>query len=254
VQQDTRSRIPKHLPGAGGAVLGCTLVVTITAVAGRSSNREAAIGAAAFLAAIVVAGLLTRIRYRARVAEIERLATRDPLTGLANRRVLDETLPREIARSRRTLTPLSAIVVDVDHFKGVNDRHGHQTGDAVLRSVGATLEQNTKGYDVVVRLGGDEFAVLLPGCSAPDAAQVAERLLLRTVVEAHGHPVTISAGHATLTPEMADGAALLAAADAGLYAAKRAGRSRAATVQDVVLAPDPLEPAALHHLDERWSS
>jgi diguanylate cyclase (GGDEF)-like protein len=217
-----------------------------------SSNREAAIGAAAFLAAITVAGLVARVRFDARVEEIERLATRDPLTGLANRRVLDETLPREIARAHRTHAPLSAIVVDVDHFKGVNDRHGHQAGDAVLRTVGAALEQNTKGYDVVVRLGGDEFAVLLPGCSAADAAQVAERLLLRSVAEVHGRPVTISAGHATLTDDMADGEALLAVADAGLYAAKRAGRSRAATVQDVAL--PPAVPADRDQLDERWSA
>ena len=252
--QRTWSRNPNSPSGFVGASLGCTLVVAVIAVAGTSSNREAAIGAGAFLAAIVVAGLLARVHYEARVDEIERLATRDPLTGLANRRVLDETLPREIARARRTDAPLSAIVVDVDHFKGVNDRHGHQAGDGVLRTVGDALEQNTKGYDVVVRLGGDEFAVLLPGCSAADAAQVAERLLPRTFAEVHGDPVTISAGHATLTGDMADGEALLAAADAGLYAAKRAGRSRAATVQDVCLPPDPLHGAELRQIDERWSA
>ncbi len=253
MQQDTRSRIPTSATRAAGAVLGCVGAVAVVAIAGTSSNRDAAVGAAAFLAAVVVGSFLARVRFGARVEEIERLATRDPLTGLANRRVLDETLPREVARARRTLAPLSAIVVDVDHFKGVNDRHGHQAGDEVLCTIGETLEQNTKGFDVVVRLGGDEFAVLLPGCSAADAAQVAERLLLRTSIEALGQPVTISAGHATLTEEMADGDALLAVADAGLYAAKRAGRSRAATVQDVILAPNPRRGAELR-FDERRTS
>jgi diguanylate cyclase (GGDEF)-like protein len=133
-------------------------------------------------------------------------------------------------------------VLDIDRFKRVNDVHGHQAGDAVLRSVGAALTANTKGYDVAVRLGGDEFAVLLPGCSAADAANVAERLLLRTVAEVDGHPVTVSAGYASLMGSMVDGHALLAAGDAGLYAAKRSGRARAATVQPGLDAAPELVP------------
>ena len=172
------------------------------------------------------------VRYGTMVEEIERLATRDPLTALANRRVFEDTLPREVARARRTDAPLSLVVLDVDHFKRVNDEHGHQAGDAVLRDIAAALAANTKGFDLVARLGGDEFAVLLPGCTASDAANVAERLRGSEVGTAHGHAVTLSAGYATLTDAMDTGDDLVAAADAGLYVAKRAGRSQVATVDD----------------------
>ena len=195
-------------------------------------NRDVVLGALALGAAIAIGATVSRVRYDAMVEEIGRLATRDPLTGLANRRVLEEALPREVARARRTGAPLSVVVLDVDHFKAVNDRYGHPAGDAVLRSVGAALEANTKGYDVAVRLGGDEFAVLLPGCSAPDAGPVAERLLVRAVGGLSDRAVTLSAGYATLSPAMADGPDLMGAADAGLYQAKRTGRARTASVQE----------------------
>lgn len=229
-------------PGVSASLLVCTTVIAVTAIAGVSSGHEAVIGAIAAAAAIGIGVVASRVRYDAKVNEIERLATRDPVTGLANRRVLDEALPREVARARRTDAALSVIVLDIDRFKRVNDVHGHLAGDGVLRSVGAALVANTKGYDVAVRLGGDEFAVLLPGCSAADAANVAERLLLRTVAEIDGHPVTVSAGYASLTSSMLDGRALLAAGDAGLYAAKRGGRSRAATVQFAFGAAPELVP------------
>jgi diguanylate cyclase (GGDEF)-like protein len=218
-------------PGLAAAALVCTAVVTLAVLAGPSGDRDVAIGAVAFFAAIVLGATVSRVRYDAMIEEIGHLATRDPLTGLANRRVLDEALPRELARAGRTGAPVSVIVLDVDHFKEVNDRHGHQAGDAVLRRVGAALESNTKGYDVAVRLGGDEFAILLPGCHACDAPAVAERLRERAADVVQGDPVTLSAGYATLTREMADGNELVAAADAGLYAAKRAGRARASSVQ-----------------------
>jgi len=171
------------------------------------------------------------VRYGAMVEEIERQATRDPLTGLANRRVFEDSLPRELARARRAEAALSLVVLDIDHFKDVNDEHGHQVGDAVLREVGAALENNTKGFDVVARVGGDEFAVLLPGCLAGDAPIVAERLRRRAETEVHGRPVTLSAGYATLADHMVVGDDLVADADAGLYVAKRAGRSRVATTE-----------------------
>ena len=108
--------------------------------------------------------------------EVERLATRDSLTGLANRRLFDESLQREAARSQRLATPLSLLVLDVDHFKQVNDSYGHQTGDAVLREVAEALVANTKNFDVAARYGGDEFVVLLPGCGREDAMRVADRV------------------------------------------------------------------------------
>jgi diguanylate cyclase (GGDEF)-like protein len=162
------------------------------------------------------------------LGENERLATRDSLTGLANRRLFDESLQREVARSQRLATPLSLLVLDVDHFKQVNDTYGHQTGDAVLREVADALVANTKNYDVAARYGGDEFVVLLPGCSRDDAMRVAERVrngIARAVGEA---PVTISAGVATVPDNANDAERLMAAADAALYEAKRTGRDRVA--------------------------
>lgn len=162
------------------------------------------------------------------LGENERLATRDALTGLANRRLFDESLQREVARSQRLDAPLSLLVLDVDHFKQVNDTYGHQTGDAVLREVADALVANTKNYDVAARYGGDEFVVLLPGCSRDDALGVADRVrngIARAVGEA---PVTISAGVATVPDNAGDAERLMAAADAALYDAKRTGRDRVA--------------------------
>ncbi len=162
------------------------------------------------------------------LGEIERLATRDSLTGLANRRLFDESLHREIARSQRLATPLSLLVFDIDHFKQVNDTYGHQTGDAVLREVASALVANTKKFDVAARYGGDEFVVLLPGCSRDDATGVAQRVRSGIVACVGEAPVTVSVGVATTPDNAADAERLLAAADAALYEAKRTGRDRVA--------------------------
>jgi diguanylate cyclase (GGDEF)-like protein len=174
------------------------------------------------------------------LGENERLATRDSLTGLANRRLFDESLQREVARSQRLDTPLSLLVLDVDHFKQVNDTYGHQTGDAVLREVADALASNTKNYDVAARYGGDEFVVLLPGCSRDDAVRVAERVR-HGVAHAVGEaPVTISAGVATVPDNASDAERLMAAADAALYDAKRTGRDRVAgSGRNIEMAPPP---------------
>ncbi|MET0626945.1 MAG: GGDEF domain-containing protein [Acidimicrobiia bacterium] len=159
--------------------------------------------------------------------EVERLATRDSLTGIANRRLFDESLSRETARSQRLGEPLSLIVFDVDHFKQINDTFGHPTGDAVLRHVAEALVATTKGFDVAARFGGDEFVLLLPGCSRTDAIGVADRVRAEIVRRATTAAVTISAGVATLPDNAADGERLVSAADAALYEAKRQGRDRA---------------------------
>ncbi len=119
------------------------------------------------------------LRNAALLAEVEYLASRDGLTRLANRRLFEETLNREMARSYRRSSSLSLVVIDVDHFKDVNDAAGHQAGDAVLREIGRALVRNTKDSDLVARYGGDEFVVLLPDCSGLDALRVAERCALR---------------------------------------------------------------------------
>ena len=160
------------------------------------------------------------------VAEIERLATRDGLTGLANRRLFEESLEREVARARRRSTPLSLVVLDVDHFKDINDTFGHPAGDAVLREVGDALTSKSKDSDLAARYGGDEFVILLPDCNAENALVVAERL--RTAVQEHATTLTVttSAGTASLPDNAGDAGRLVAAADAALYQAKRDGRDR----------------------------
>jgi diguanylate cyclase (GGDEF)-like protein len=176
------------------------------------------------------------------LGEVERLATRDSLTGLANRRLFDESLNREAARSQRLGAPLSLLVFDIDHFKQVNDSYGHQTGDRVLREVAAALVTNTKGFDVAARYGGDEFVVLLPGCKLDDAQRVAQRVQREIARQVGDAPVTVSAGVATMPDNAHDSERLIAAADAALYEAKRTGRDRVTASTRV---GQSLSPAAL---------
>ena len=161
------------------------------------------------------------------LVEVERLATRDSLTGIANRRLFDESLARETARSQRLGTPLSLVVFDIDRFKQINDTFGHQTGDAVLREMADALVATTKGFDVAARLGGDEFVLLLPSCARVDALGVADRVRREVVRRARSAAVTISAGVATMPDNAVDGERLVSAADDALYEAKRDGRDRA---------------------------
>ena len=166
------------------------------------------------------------------LAEVERLASSDALTGLANRRLFDETLAREVARSRRSGAPLALAVVDIDHFKAVNDEHGHQVGDQVLRELAAALRHVVRTEDLVARYGGEEFVVLAIDATVDAAAALAERLraAARTVSTL---PVTISVGVAGL-PANGDGAAMVAHADAALYRAKAEGRDRVVRHDDVL--------------------
>jgi len=165
--------------------------------------------------------------------ELDRLARRDALTGLHNRRGADERLLDEVARVRRHGRPLSALVIDIDHFKRINDTHGHEVGDVVLRQVAQRLPRALRATDFVARQGGEEFLVLLPDTGAQQAQGVAEKMrraLALEPVEPVG-TVTASIGVATLTPEIeiaGDPVALLRRADDALYAAKRAGRNRVA--------------------------
>ncbi len=167
---------------------------------------------------------------------IKRLGLVDPLTGLHNRRYFDARLIEEIGQARRTGRPLACLFLDIDHFKQVNDTHGHGVGDRVLQIVANTLKSQMRLNDVLARMGGEEFAVLLADTDQATAMDIAERIRLAV---AHGtrdalpFPVTLSigcstlAGEATSTPEAA-GARLLEEADTALYQAKQAGRNRVA--------------------------
>lgn len=164
------------------------------------------------------------------------LATSDGLTGLANRRHFDERLAEEWARAKRDGTPLSLLLIDVDHFKKFNDQYGHQAGDACLRSLARTLVAEVRRpADLSARYGGEEFALLLPNTEPDGCEQVGERIRKALcdlgMLHALNLPsklVTVSLGGATNVPAegASDCTALVAAADRALYAAKDKGRDR----------------------------
>ena len=159
--------------------------------------------------------------------QLSRMATTDGLTGLANRRHLDETLARAVANADRGGRPLSVLLLDVDHFKSYNDTFGHPAGDRVLKGVAGQLQAVLRSGDLPARFGGEEFIAVLPGADAAQATRVAERLR-RAIEEASwpGRPVTASLGVATLGPATSDAASLVAAADRALYDSKARGRNR----------------------------
>jgi len=163
-------------------------------------------------------------------ANQELLARTDSLTGLLNRRGLEEHALREIKRSRRHGTPLTVLAMDLDHFKSINDRYGHETGDAVLCSVAKALAAAMRSYDVAARLGGEEFVALLAETNAQNAASTAERLratMEALEVSANGHCLgfTASFGIAVFQPNDTL-ESVLRRSDRALYAAKLAGRNR----------------------------
>ncbi|HVF20698.1 MAG TPA: GGDEF domain-containing protein [Mycobacteriales bacterium] len=158
---------------------------------------------------------------------VQAQASLDGLTGVANRRSFDVTLDLEIQRAARGAAPMSLVLFDLDHFKLLNDSHGHQAGDQVLREVAAVLRQHSRDIDTVARYGGEEFALILPQCSEGAALQTAERLLMELSIAPTAVPVTASAGVATWGPNLREGSALLAAADVALYRSKHGGRNRA---------------------------
>ena len=172
-------------------------------------------------------------RWRAREAEFERLASTDSLTGLTNRRRFMEAASIELARSRRYGSPVALIVIDLDHFKRINDEHGHLVGDKALVHASRVLAACVRDVDLIARHGGEEFAVLLPMTDAAGAAEVAERCGRRLadtplIVDGIGPiRVTASMGVASCKgTECEDLDVLLRVADAALYRAKGAGRDR----------------------------
>jgi two-component system chemotaxis family response regulator WspR len=163
--------------------------------------------------------------------ELERLTRIDGLTGLGNRRYFDEYLAAEWKRCQRTQSPLSVLMIDVDHFKRYNDAYGHLAGDDVLKQVARVIQDgSTRSTDLAARFGGEEFVVILTGVPQEGASHVAERLVqgVRDLNIAHGADrVTISVGVATAWPDAeGDPARLVNAADLALFRAKNEGRDR----------------------------
>jgi diguanylate cyclase (GGDEF)-like protein len=162
---------------------------------------------------------------------LRRSTSCDHLTGIANRRFFFEAAELELVRWRLAPRPMSLILFDVDHFKRINDLHGHPVGDAVLRELAARLTATFREVDVVARVGGEEFAVLLPSTDLTAAALAAERLRMAVEsqpIEVNGSCVacTVSGGVATMGDDVADLDMLIKRADQTLYAAKAAGRNR----------------------------
>ncbi len=181
---------------------------------------------------VLVARVRSALRSKALRDDLIRHATRDALTGLLNRRELDARTAAAIAHAGRYDRPLSCAMVDVDHFKAVNDRYGHAAGDAVLCEAATRLRETCRETDTVGRYGGEEFVVLLPETSAEEAMVAANRVrsafhdapFTAGGVDLH---LTASIGVATWAPSMSVPASLYSAADRALYQAKEAGRNRA---------------------------
>lgn len=173
-------------------------------------------------------------------------SVRDPLTGLFNRRYLDEMLEREIERARRFEQPLGVLMLDIDHFKELNDVEGHEVGDAVLREFGRLLASGFRTGDEAFRYGGEEFVVLMPDACAQDVVERAEGLrevLRKLRVQVGGRtvgPVTASMGVSAFPADGSTAAELLRAADQALYGAKEAGRDR--IIDHASLAPPAARP------------
>lgn len=190
-------------------------------------------------------------------ARLEELASKDGLTGLANRRQFDEVLASEWQKAVEECGAVSLLLLDVDHFKRFNDRYGHQAGDACLRKVGITLVECVRSGDLVARYGGEEFAVILPSADEETARQIGERITetIRNLAIEHegneqaGGVVTISIGCTSgiqSAAAVSDAAELIRQADAALYEAKRTGRNHIVAYSDM-----PIEPRAKAGANER---
>jgi diguanylate cyclase (GGDEF)-like protein len=168
---------------------------------------------------------LDRVRL---LADVTVRASHDSLTGVPNRRALDELLDQLTARHRRAGDGFAVVMVDVDRFKTINDTLGHATGDAVLRRVAATLRGQLRADETVARYGGEEFAVVLPGADIAAAAAAAERL--RLALHGIDEPVTVTAsfGVAAVPGDARTGTDAIALADTALLRAKHDGRDRVA--------------------------
>jgi diguanylate cyclase (GGDEF)-like protein len=201
----------------------------VASVPGREFFLFAAVAGASVLT-VVAAVNRTRIeQHEAQLqAALADMAAIDELTGCAVRRVLRQRMVEEIARSVRSRSPLSLLMIDVDEFKSINDTYGHVVGDHVLASIGSVLRHSGRAFDLVSRIGGDEFALLLPETDLPSAVGIAERIH-RDLPAAVEVPVTPSIGVGGLDRSMPSVEHLLDAADFALYQVKRGGRDAIAT-------------------------
>jgi len=174
--------------------------------------------------------------------ELREQAIRDPLTGVFNRRYLQETLDREIARVNRASQPVGIMIMDIDRFKLINDTYGHKAGDLILQALGEMLKTNIRREDIACRYGGEEFVVVMPGASLQTAQKRAEIIrarieALQVAFESWNLHVTVSLGVAAYPQHGATGEDVLIRADRALYRAKQEGRNRVVVYQDTIRMP-----------------
>jgi diguanylate cyclase (GGDEF)-like protein len=190
----------------------------------------------ALLAVLMGAVLAVVLRDKRTESNLRHLAMYDPLTELFNRRAFMELAAREIARARRSGLPFAVLMMDLDHFKRVNDRYGHPTGDRVLAGFAAVLGSCLRTEDLVGRYGGEEFCAFLPGTEEAEARGVAERIRTLTAERNLGElpkPITVSIGVSLCTcTASCDLERAIGRADQALYRAKKSGRNRVAVVPD----------------------
>jgi diguanylate cyclase (GGDEF)-like protein len=175
--------------------------------------------------------------------QVQRLAATDALTGVPNRRTFEKALQAEISRASRSRSDVTLIMLDIDRFKSLNDKFGHQAGDEVLARVGEALRKACRDSDTPARYGGEEFAVLMPGCSPEEAVVAAERLRKKISEIETVRAITFSAGIATFPIHALSSEDLIAQADDALYQSKRAGRDRATLSSRTVTADIPITSA-----------
>lgn len=197
----------------------------------RASQMSLRLGVALMSLAPLVTASITSAR-NALLLELEHRATHDSLSGLLNRGAFVTFATKRLDETRRDQTPASVLLLDIDHFKAINDTHGHEAGDRVLRHVSTQLRQCVRSHDITARFGGEEFAIFLPDCSNEDATQIAERIR-RACESSPTHldggriiPATVSIGLASTTMGLPTLTTMLSAADQALYRAKRRGRNR----------------------------
>ena len=208
-------------------LLGAALVIGVTAIGAAVLEPGLAVrvGLSLVFVKLMINGVLNVIGDLQQALLAQTLT--DPLTGAFNRRHLDAQLGQRVASAATTAATEALLVIDIDHFKRINDSHGHEVGDAVLRQVVNAVQARKRRNDLLFRLGGEEFVLLLPGATLAQAQQIAEDLCQR-LAQAEllpGEPVTVSIGVSALQPGQT-AEAWVKRADAALYQAKRGGRNR----------------------------
>jgi diguanylate cyclase (GGDEF)-like protein len=222
-QYETHSVLAVPMMDKGGKVIGVLQVLNAKDAAGEivaftPEAQEVLTLLAAFTAAAI------------RNVQLQAYSLNDHLSGAFNRRYIVMRLDEEISRTARTGETLSFVLIDIDHFKQINDQHGHPLGDIVIRTVAQLLLNQSRKYTIVARYGGDEFAILLPSTPKAGAAGYAERM--KRIVERYpfpSGPVTLSIGIASMPDDASNRDDLVAAADRALYRAKQEGRNRVGT-------------------------